>query len=166
MLDWMNSEPATERTMRICDPYLPERRTVLTGQFQLIGVHVNMMHGQVLCSDSAGEVLGRGEAGSARGRAGSASCPCVIQSSNAEHEDPARSSHPREVDVQRKTPFCSFGLGRVRASMTRNPERLKKERRNVPLLKVSHLIKTHQSKRWTTSRHHSQVTAGQLRKRS
>ena len=53
-----------------------------------------------VCSDSAGEVLGRGEAGSARGRAGSASCPCVIQSSNAEHEDPARSSHPREVDVR------------------------------------------------------------------
>ena len=116
--------------MLFCDPYLPERRTVLTGRFQLIGVHVNMMHGQALCSDSAGEVLGRGEAGSARGRAGSASCPCVIQSSNAEHEDPARSSHPREVDVQRKTPFCSFGLGRVRASMRRNPERLKKERLN------------------------------------
>ena len=86
--------------MLFCDPYLPERRTVLTGRFQLIGVHVNMMHGQALCSDSAGEVLGRGEAGSARGRAGSASCPCVIQSSNAEHEDLARSSHPREVDVQ------------------------------------------------------------------
>lgn len=100
MLEWMNSEPATERTMLFCDPYLPERRTVLTGRFQLIGVHVNMMHGQALCSESAGEVLGRGEAGSARGRAGSASCPCVIQSSNAEHEDPARSSHPREVDVQ------------------------------------------------------------------
>ena len=88
--------------MLFCDPYLPKRRTVLTGQFQLIGVHVNIMRGQALCSESAGEVLGRGEAGSARGRAGSASCPCVIQSSNAEHEDPARSSHPREVDVQRR----------------------------------------------------------------
>ena len=117
--------------MQSCAQNLPKRRTVLTLRFQLIGVHVNMMHGQALCSDSAGEVLGRGEAGSARGRAGSASCPCVIQSSNAEHEDPARSSHPREVDVQRKTPFCSFGLGRVRASMRWNPERLKKERLNV-----------------------------------
>ena len=114
--------------MHSCAQNLPKRRTVLTLRFQLIGVHVNIMRGQALCSESAGEVLGRGEAGSARGRAGSASCPCVIQSSNAEHEDPARSSHPREVDVQRKTPFCSFGLGRVRASMTRNPERLKKER--------------------------------------
>ena len=114
--------------MHSCAQNLPKRRTVLTGQFQLVGDHVNMMHGQALCSHAAGEVLGRGEAGSARGRAGSASCPCVIQSSNAEHEDPARSSHPREVDVQRKTPFCSFGLGRVRASMRRNPERLKKER--------------------------------------
>ena len=86
--------------MLFCDPYLPERRTVLTGLFQLVGDHVNMMHGQALCSDAAGEVIGRGEAGSARGRAGSASCPCVIQSSNAEHEDLARSSHPREVDVR------------------------------------------------------------------
>ena len=120
--------PYAGRRVRFGDPCLPERRTVLTGRFQLVGDHVNMMHGQALCSDAAGEVIGRGEAGSARGRAGSASCPCVIQSSNAKHEDPARSSHPREVDVQRKTPFCPTGLGRGRASMTRNPERLKKER--------------------------------------
>ena len=59
--------------MLFCDPYLPERRTVLTGRFPLVGDHVNIMHGQALCSDAAGEVIGRGEAGSARGRAGSAS---------------------------------------------------------------------------------------------
>jgi hypothetical protein len=39
----MNSDSFTCHTMQICNQHLPEIRTVLTGQFQLVGVHVNML---------------------------------------------------------------------------------------------------------------------------